>query len=343
MKRMAAVGALGVAGGVGAAVARWVAARRRAVAAVPPALRSPALWVSFSITSDRRLRFARRGLGAATPVEGGVGVRTMMLPGPGGHQVRTLVFERPDRARPSGALLWIHGGGLIAGSPEMGNAKCSRFAAELDVVVVAPDYRLAPEHPFPNGLDDCAAALRWLHDQAESLGVDPDRIAVGGDSAGGGLAAALAQRSLDRGGPAIRFQLLQYPMLDDRTATVDTDALMWSNRSNAYAWEAYLGHAPGEVEHRPWAVPARRDDLAGLPPAWIGVGTEDLFHAEAVAYARRLEDAGVPCELHVEPGMYHGADLMAAKAPAMRAFRNRMVDALADAIGSWQPVDHQRQ
>ena len=128
-----------------------------------------------------------------------------------------LVYDAPEREQPGGALLWIHGGGLVLGGPEQGHDVCTRLAEEAGVFVASVEYRLAPEHPFPAGLDDCLAALRWLHGQAAVLGIDPSRIAVGGDSAGGGLAAAVCQRALDDGGPAVAFQLLEYPMLDDRT------------------------------------------------------------------------------------------------------------------------------
>lgn len=216
------------------------------------------------------------------------------------------------------------------GTPEQGEGLCSRLATELGIMVVSVDYRLAPEHPFPAALDDCYAALGWVHRNADILGIDPTRLAVGGDSAGGGLAASLAQVALDRGGPKLCFQLLQYPMLDDRTALRSgLDGLVWTMRSNRWAWRSYLGHALTAPEHRPFASPSRRTDLDGLPPAWIGVGSVDLFYDECVDYAARLEAAGVPCDLHIEPGMYHGAETLRPKAPAMIAFLDRLVAALA--------------
>jgi acetyl esterase/lipase len=200
--------------------------------------------------------------------------------------------------------------------------------------VVAVAYRLAPEHPFPAALDDCYAALHWLNDQADGLAVDRGRVAVGGSSAGGGLAACLAQLAHDLGGPAVCFQLLQYPMLDDRTTLrTGLDAPVWSPRSNRYGWSAYLGHRVTEPEERPYAAAARRPDLTGLPPAWIGVGELDLFHDEDVAYAARLERAGVACQLHRVPGMYHGADYLVGDAPSMIDLRDRMVAAVGAAVG----------
>ena len=189
-----------------------------------------------------------------------------------------FLYEPIGRTHPTGALLWIHGGGMILGHPEGDHDLCSRIARDLGILVVSVRYRLAPEHPFPAGFDDCFAALRWLHDNATDLGVENSRIAVGGSSAGGGLAAAVAQKAHDEGVP-LRFQLLLYPMLDDRTVLLrDTEGrgrITWTPRSNAYAWTCYLGHPPGAVEPPPYAAPARREDLTGLAPAWIGVGNLD--------------------------------------------------------------------
>lgn len=334
MKRLATTLSIGIGGLATFGFVR----RRRAVAAALPELRNRQLYLPMSLRNDLTLRIARRLFARGPAPAPVVPARTVALPATAERaELRVLLFERPDRTRPSGALLWIHGGGLVMGTPEVGTALCGRIADELGVLVVGVDYRLAPEHPFPAGLDDCYAALTWLHDQTTSLGIDPARIAVGGDSAGGGLAAVLAQLVHDRGGPPICFQLLEYPMLDDRTSlrndAAARSALVWSNISNRYAWTAYLGRTPTLTEVRPYVAAARRLDLGGLPPAWVGVGDIDLFHDEDVAYAQRLRDAGVPCELHVEPGMYHGADQIAVDAPSMHAFHDRMVEALRHAIG----------
>lgn len=309
--------------------------RHRRLAAVAPELRHPMLYFPMSLRSDLMLRvwrslFAR----AATPVAAGVRVRTESVPAADGRPaVRVLVYERGDRARPSGALLWIHGGGLVLGTPERCHEVCSRFAAALGIAVVSVDYRLAPEHPLPAALDDCYAALEWLHARTDVLGIDPSKVAIGGQSAGGGLAACLAQVAHDRGGPALAFQILQYPMLDDRTTLrTELDALVWTNASNRFGWSSYLGHPVRETEDRPYASAARRSDLRSLPPAWIGIGDIDLFHDECIDYANRLREAGVACELHVVPGMYHGAEQFAAMAPAMRTFLERMASALGRAI-----------
>lgn len=325
---------MGLLAGIGAALAvAGLVRRHRRLGVVAPELRTPQLYVPLSVRNDTALRVGRKVMAVPTPVADGVDVRSEQVPATDGRPaVRVLVYERAHRARPSGALVWIHGGGLVMGTPEVGNAVCSRFAAELGLVVVSVDYRLAPEHPFPAGLDDSYATLSWVHDQADALGIDPNRVVVGGDSAGGGLAACLAQMAHDRGGPAIAFQLLQYPMLDDRTALRgDHDALLWSNASNRYAWGAYLGHPVSRVEDRPYASAARRADLRDLPPAWIGIGSIDLFHDECVAYAQRLRDAGVACEVHVVPGMYHAAEIFSPKAPSMVELLDRMTAALGAA------------
>lgn len=304
---------------------------------VAPELRTPFLYVPHSMRNGLRLRVARLVTGRPTRVVAGVRRYERTVPGPAGGSngtgVRVVVYEPDRRERPSGAVLWIHGGGTVAGRPRQVHRTCSRIARDLGALVVSVDYRLAPEHPFPAGLDDCLAALEWVHAGAAQLGVDPGRVAVGGESAGGGLAASLCQRARDRGGPPIRFQCLVYPMLDDRTVLRADDegrgTFVWTPASNRFAWTAYLGHPPtASGSERPYAAAARCRDLAGLPPAWIGVGDLDVFLPENVDYARRLEVAGVPCELHVEASMYHGADLVVPDAPSMRAFRARITEAL---------------
>jgi acetyl esterase/lipase len=204
---------------------------------------------------------------------------------------------------------------------------CRRFARELGVTVASVDYRLAPDHPYPTPLEDCYAALKWL---VGLPAVDPARVAIGGASAGGGLAAALALLVRDRGEIDVVAQLLVYPMLDDRT--VDRDDLdnpghrLWNQSSNKFGWAAYLGDADREV-----AVPARRNDLAGLPAAWVGVGTLDLFHDEDVAYAERLKAAGVPCRVEVVQGAFHGFDGIAPKAEVSQSFFNSQCAMLREA------------
>ena len=212
----------------------------------------------------------------------------------------------------------------MIGNAEMDDQLCARFSKRLGITVAAVEYRLAPEHPYPAALQDCFSALTWL---AGLPGVDPARVAIGGASAGGGLAAALALWARDRGSSGFTpvFQLLVYPMLDDRSSlTADKPGYrLWNTRANRFGWSAYLGAADPRV-----AVPARRDDLGGLAPAWIGVGTNDLFHDEDLAYAERLKAAGVPCDVEVVPGAFHGFDVWSAKSPVAQRFFDSQCTAL---------------
>ncbi len=226
----------------------------------------------------------------------------------GGPDIRCLVYRPNGKLDGAPGYVHLHGGGYIAGLPEISDRRSMRIASELGAVVVSVDYRLAPEHPFPAALDDAYAALAWLHAKAGALGVDPDRIAVGGESAGGGLAAALALRARDDGRYPIAFQLLVYPMLDDRTGGPDAPGdpmlgeFVWTRESNQFAWPAYLGGAPATA----YAAPARAENLEGLPPTCICAAALDLFLDDDVAYARRLLGAGVHTELQVYPSAFHG-------------------------------------
>ena len=224
---------------------------------------------------------------------------------------RGMKVVRPDTVSGDGALLLIHGGGYVVGSTAEVVGKAAKFARESGIPVFCPAYRLAPQHPFPAGLDDCQAGWQWLLDHAGELGVDPSKIVIGGHSAGGGLAAALVQRLHDEGGQQPSGQLLVYPMVEDLTATrreLDKPRhRVWSNRNNLFGWTSYLGHAPGEPSPA-YAVPARREDLSGLPPAWVGVGTPDLFLDEDREYARRLTEAGVDVTYLEVDGGIHGFD-----------------------------------
>ncbi|MDY6867423.1 MAG: alpha/beta hydrolase fold domain-containing protein [Chloroflexota bacterium] len=231
----------------------------------------------------------------------------------------------------------MHGGGYVMGRPKMDDRRCLNYVRGLGITVASVDYRLAPKHPFPAALDDAYAALQWLAAQADELGLDPDRIAVGGASAGGGMAAALAQLAQDRGEVRPAFQFLIFPMLDDRTVgradLEDKRFVLWNQRSNRFAWEAYLGRPAGaadasRVDVAEYAAPARRVDLSGLPPAWIGVGTEDLFYSEGAAYAQRLRDCGVDCAFEAVQGAYHGFDVYGGDKPIVYDFRAAQLAAL---------------
>ncbi|MCB2073213.1 MAG: alpha/beta hydrolase [Novosphingobium sp.] len=261
-----------------------------------------------------------------------VAIRDEHIDGPDGNTIRVRIYSPASSAGPRPALLWIHGGGFIIGYPEINEDQNIELCRELGIVVAAVSYRLGPDNPFPAPLDDCHAALAWLHENAGTLGIDKARIAVGGASAGAGIAAGLALLAHDRGDLPIAFQLLVYPMLDDRTAMrTDVDGRwlrVWSAESNRFGWQSYLGCAPGSHEVSAYAAPARRADLRGLPPAWVGVGTCDLFLDEDIAYAIRLNDADVPCDLKIVEGAFHAFDLVAPKSRVVGEFRRSIAEAL---------------
>lgn len=262
------------------------------------------------------------GAAALPPIESyardDVNIERITVPGPAGAPDVGVIIYRPTSVKgPLPVLINIHGGGYLFGSAADTGPGDVRTAAEIGCLVASVEYRLAPETAAPGAVEDCYAALLWLHSNARALSIDPCRIAVGGHSAGGGLAAALALLARDRGEIPICFQLLIYPMLDDRTAVrnaaednLHTGEFIWTRKSNRVGWRAFLGHEPGTVAVKPYAVPARATDLAGLPPAYITVGMLDLFLEEDVEYARRLMAAGVPTELHVLPGAYHGFEMV---------------------------------
>jgi acetyl esterase/lipase len=289
---------------------------------VHPELRLIARIAPRQIVSPRTLRLMRAlvrltlGRGPAGDVEvltleSGAGVR---------------LFRPSGVTEPTPALVWIHGGGYVIGTAQQDDRICRGFSKRLGITVASVDYRTAPEHPYPAPLEDCYSVLTWL---TGLPAVDPGRVAIGGASAGGGLAAALALLARDRSEVTPAFQLLVYPMLDDRSAgtTDKPDYRLWNARANGFGWTAYLGNADPQV-----AVPARRDDLSGLPPAWIGVGSNDLFHDEDLAYAERLKSAGVPCEVEVVPGVFHGFDSVVPKAQVSRKFFTSQCDVLGAAL-----------
>ncbi|MFF0767326.1 alpha/beta hydrolase [Nonomuraea wenchangensis] len=233
-----------------------------------------------------------------------------------------------DGATPGSAVVFFHGGGYIFGHIDLFNGPVARYVAASGVPMLSVEYRRAPEFPFPTPLEDAYAALRWLHDHSPELGVDQDRIAVMGDSAGGGLAAALAILTRERGGPKIAHQILIMPMLDDRPATPDPYIeryALWSYDDSRTAWPALLGGAAGGPGVPPAAAPARLQDATGLPPAYIEVGQLDVFRDEDLAYAAKLSSAGVPVEFHLHPGAPHEFDSIAFKADvAQRATADRI-------------------
>jgi len=252
----------------------------------------------------------------------------------GSPDVRVMVIDGTGGKAGSPAYLHMHGGGFVAGRVDQYPAAYQALAQACQCLVVSVDYRLAPETRFPGALDDNYAALRWLNGNADALGIDPKRVAVGGESAGGGHAAMLAIAARDRGEFPIVFQLLIYPMLDDRTGSAvapppqHVGHFVWNASSNQFGWASLLGQAPGLKTAPAGSVPARVIDLAGLPPTFIAVGGLDLFVAEDMAFAERLSLAAVPVELLVVPGAYHVFDGLVPAARVSRQFRAAIVDAL---------------
>ena len=238
-----------------------------------------------------------------------------------------LLIVRPAGATgPLPGVVHLHGGGMIAGDERSDMPTVLDWVEQAGVMVVSVDYRLAPEHPYPAGVEDCYAALLWTAEHAAELGLD-GRLVVSGISAGGGLAAATALLNRDRGGPPLAGQLLICPMLDDRNVDGSTQPWeTWSAVSNLTGWTALLGEARGGPEVSPYAAPARATDLSGLPPAFVDVGTADIFREEDVDYARRIWAAGGAADLHVWAGGYHGFDALVPTAAVSKAARSARID-----------------
>ena len=250
---------------------------------------------------------------------------------------RLRVFK-PVSTKTRGAMLYIHGGGMIIGSPEIDDALLSRIATELNIVIVSPDYRLAPENPYPAAIDDCNEAWHWMLSNAAKYEIDTKRMAIGGESAGGGLAAGSVLRIHDEGGTQPIAQWLFCPMLDDRTALDrsldDDDHFVWNNKLNLAGWSSYLGSQIGTDEVSAYAAPSRREDLKGLPAAWMGVGDIELFYQEDRKYAERLKAAGVPCELDVVSGGPHSFQGVAPDAQISKEYLARSIGWLAKALAA---------
>jgi acetyl esterase len=309
--------------------------------ATPPYDPELAPWAPiFSQLSFADIPAARAGeaelLAALPPYDPPVplDVDELRVPGPeGAPDVRVRRYRPADHEGPLPALVYIHGGGFVVGSLDLYDADCRRIAAEVGAVVVSVDYRLAPEHPFPAPLDDCYAALVWVAGHADELGVDPDRIAVGGESAGGGLAAGVALLARDRGGPRLCLQFLGIPELDDRLETesmrsLGVDRPITTIANGEISWDSYLGAGVrGTDRVSPYAAPARATDLTGLPPALVTAYELDALRDEDIAYAQRLISAGVPTELHVYPGAFHACTWL-SQAGICQTILGDLVDAL---------------
>jgi acetyl esterase/lipase len=295
-------------------------------AALPPGTFDFDEWTAETIA-------ARRAARAALPAPAAPPTTTVFRDELADPSVTVRVYA-PQGAGPGRpCVYWIHGGGYISGSALTVDPRLNRWVEALDCVIVSVDYRLAPEHPYPAPLEDCYTGLSWTVRNAERLGIDPARLVVAGASAGAGLAAALALLARDCGGPRLAHQVLIYPMLDDRQVTPSSrleGTLVWGRAANRLGWRAYLGPL---ADVPVYAAPAvRAGDLAGLPPAFIGVGGADLFRDESIAYAARLLAAGVPAELHVYPGAPHGFDVVVPTADVSRRFDGELTGALRRAL-----------
>jgi acetyl esterase/lipase len=257
-------------------------------------------------------------------------IRDTTIPGPDeAPEVPVRVYTPADRTGPLSGLVLIHGGGFAIGDLELEHPIASRVAAEVGVVVVSVDYRLAPEDPFPAGVEDCYAALLWTAAKAGSLGIDPGRIGVAGESAGGGLAAAVALLARDRGGPHLCFQFLDIPEIDDRLDTPSmrafADTPLWNRHTAARSWNYYLGEGvPGTANVSPYAAPARARDLTGLPPACVIACEFDPLRDEGLGYAGRLLHAGVSTEIHHYAGTFHGSGLIPGAAVSRRMLADKL-------------------
>ena len=247
-----------------------------------------------------------------------------------------IVIYQPPGPAPRGGLLWMHGGGYIVGVAR-DDARCIEFAEFVGCTVVSVDYRLAPESTYRESIADCFAALKWVAGNTDDLGIDAERIAIGGGSAGGGLTAGLALYNRDHKGPDVAFQLMIYPMIDDTHDTpsghADTCPTTWNRDVSFKAWKMYLGDEYGADDVSPYAAATRAKDLTGLPPALVTVGTMDLFRDENIDYAKRLMAAGVPTDLLVFAGMFHGVEMHVPDAVASTRMRMGYLSGLKRAIG----------
>ncbi|PIF03113.1 MAG: arylesterase [Propionibacterium sp.] len=314
-------------GAVGGLVATIGLLRHRTMLKVAPELRDNELYYWYGPTCWATY-WARKYLKGSVPLEITPGVLHEVINIPGSPDVKVYSYDPYGRPKDSRVVIWLHGGGRVLGSATGSHTECSRLARAANALVLNVEYRLAPQHKYPAALDDAYQTLVWVLANSKELGIDPKKVAIAGASAGGGLSAELAQRAHDNG-IDLACQLLVYPMLDDRTISGNgKHYLGWTPAANKFSWSAYLGHPAGEPEDRPYAAAARRKDLTGLPPAWIGIGDLDLFYDECLEYAQRLRSAGVECELRIEPRMYHGADAIEPKPDQMVGFFDSMVNAL---------------
>ncbi len=300
------------------------------IAPIIPAVPVVADWSDMPV-ARAEMEEMIRGMIAQQPAPQGVSFDDRDIPGPADSPDVPVRIYRPDAAAgPLPGVLYIHGGGFCVGNLETEHMGAAQMAVGAEAIIVSVDYRLAPEHPFPAGIEDCYAALVWMAQNARDLGVDADHIAIMGGSAGGGLAAGIALMARDRGGPALCYQVLNIPELDDRLETPSmkqfTDTPMWNRPNAIVSWRYYLAEALGG-DVSPYAAPARAEDLKGLPATFVSTMEYDPLRDEGIHYALRLLEQGVSVELHQYPGTFHGSAMMASAGVSKRASQD-MVGAL---------------
>lgn len=301
---------------------------RVTMADIDPGLRVSARVMRFVSPPNRSEAALRKrswflDLARRMPAPRGLHAEERWVPRPDGTRLRVRLYRGAavGGASPGPGVLWLHGGGYVLGSPEQDGSAYRRIIEATGGMVVAPAYRLGPEAPYPAALEDAYTALLWLRDNARDLGAREDQLAVAGNSAGGGLAAALTLLARDRGEVAVAFAMPLYPMIDDRCGTEsarENDAPVWDAVTNRNAWRVYLGPLAGSHDVPAYAAPARLDNAAGLPPAFTYVGDLEPFRDEVIAYVDRLRADGVEVAFEVFPRCYHGFDVVAPRAAVSR-------------------------
>lgn len=299
---------------------------------IHPELRKVGAIMRFLLPSftERKFRLAKTGVEALKGRSSGrVQYEQLFVPRADGSRLRLCIYSPHHKQASVPGLLWLHGGGYAMGTPEQDEAFIERFIEASACVVVAPDYRLSLDAPYPAALEDSYAALLWLREHGETYGMRSDQLMVGGNSAGGGLGAGLCLHARDRGEVAIAYQILLYPMLDDRMklpSARDNDGPVWNSKSNQLAWKLYLGNLYGREDVPIYAAPARSSDVSGLPPVCSYVGSLEPFHDEVVDYLDRLRTAGVPVSYRVYEGCYHGFDVVCPDASVSQEARAFLLD-----------------
>ncbi|NEC68843.1 alpha/beta hydrolase [Streptomyces sp. SID9727] len=287
------------------------------------------------------VRAFAEAIAAQIPDEPSVSVEEVQAPRSDGSTLAIRLLRPTEAAGPLPVLLWFHGGGQVLGYAAQDDPTLKHLVLEVGCIVASVDYRLAPEAPAPAAAEDGLLAYRWVRSRAAALGMDTGRVALAGQSGGGGIAAATALLIRDQGGPAPLFQALSYPMLDDRNTTASshevTDIGIWDRATNIRAWNLILGDRAGTDEVPPYCVPARATDLTGLPPTFIAVGELDVFRDEDLGYATRLQASGVPVELHLYPGAFHAFDLFAPATAVSAAYAHAWYGYLRRQFGTRQP------